>query len=61
MKRVEIQSLIGIRHDDFFRVNYILPAIEGGYIELKYPDKPNHPHQKYRLSDKGVKLKNKNR
>ena len=37
-------------------VNYITPAIEGGYVLRSYPDKPNHPKQRYYLSEKGLKL-----
>ena len=37
-------------------VNYLKPAIEGGYVLRAYPDKPNHPNQRYYLSEKGLKL-----
>jgi hypothetical protein len=33
--------------------------MEQHYIELVYPDSPNHPQQKYRLTAKGLELKNK--
>jgi len=33
------------------------PALEQNYVELVYPDSPNHPQQKYRLTVKGLKLK----
>ena len=36
-----------------FTLQYIVPALEQGYIEMVYPDKPRHPKQKYRLTDKG--------
>ena len=39
-----------------FLVNYLTPAIEGGYVLRAYPDKPNHPNQRYYLSEKGLKL-----
>jgi hypothetical protein len=29
-----------------------------GYVEMIYPDTPNHPKQKYRLTAKGIALKN---
>ncbi len=35
---------------------FIKPAIEGGYVLRSYPDKPNHPKQRYYLSEKGLKL-----
>ncbi|MBR6032740.1 MAG: putative DNA binding domain-containing protein [Bacteroidaceae bacterium] len=37
-------------------VNYLKPAIEGGYVLRSYPDKPNHPNQRYYLSEKGLRL-----
>jgi hypothetical protein len=39
-------------------VNYILPAMESGYIEMTFPDNPNHPNQHYRLTEKGIAMKN---
>lgn len=39
-----------------FLTNYLNPAIEGGYVLRAYPDKPNHPNQRYYLSEKGLKL-----
>lgn len=35
---------------------YFNPAIEQGYIEMLYPDKPHHPKQKYFLTEKGKNL-----
>jgi len=57
MKRSEIQKNLDLRSDDFFRVSYILPALVSGYIEMTFPDSPNHPNQRYRLTDKGSALK----
>ena len=37
-------------------MRYLTPAIEGGYVLRAYPDKPNHPNQRYYLSEKGLKL-----
>jgi len=53
MKRAEIQKLLDLKHDDYFRLNYINPALETGYIEMKYPESLNHPDQRYRLTEKG--------
>ena len=30
------------------------PALGVGYVELLYPDQPNHPRQKYRLTEKAL-------
>jgi ATP-dependent DNA helicase RecG len=49
----EIQDLLGMKDSKNLRINYIQPAIEQNYIEPIYPDTPNHPQQKYRLTEKG--------
>ncbi|MHB8336114.1 MAG: ATP-binding protein [Ignavibacteriaceae bacterium] len=59
MKRADIQKILQLKHDDFFRVNYIIPSLNSGYVEMKYPNNPNHPNQRYRLSAKGKRLKTK--
>ena len=42
----------------YFKKHTIQPALLEGYVEMIYPDKPNHPKQKYRLTAKGIALKN---
>ena len=59
MSRSQIQDVLQLKHDDYFRTQYLLPALNSAYIEQKYPDTPNHPKQKYRLTEKGKKLKRK--
>jgi hypothetical protein len=49
---------LSIKNRDYFRTDYLNPAISNGYIELTIPDKPNSQNQKYRLTAKGVALKN---
>jgi hypothetical protein len=46
-----------LKHRPTFISSYIQPALELGFIELLYPDSPNHPQQKYRLTEKAIKLK----
>lgn len=41
----------------YFKRQTIQPAMLEGYVEMIYPDKPNHPKQKYRLTAKGIALK----
>ena len=41
----------------YFKKHTIQPALLEGYVEMIYPDKPNHPKQKYRLTAKGITLK----
>lgn len=56
LKRTEIQSLLGLKHEDHFRETYLKPALEKGYIEMTIPDKPTSRLQKYRLTEKGRAL-----
>lgn len=51
--RSELQELLSIN----FRTDYLTPAVYNGYIELTIPDKPNSQNQKYRLTAKGLALK----
>lgn len=57
LKRNEIQEALELKHRDYFMESYLKPAIEQGYIEQTIPDKPTSPNQKYRLTEKGLKLK----
>ena len=58
MGRSELQELLSIKNRDYFRTDYLNPAINNGYVELTIPDKPNSRNQKYRLTVKGLTLKN---
>lgn len=44
----ELMELLGLKHRPTFRDNYLLPALELGFIEMTIPDKPNSSKQKYR-------------
>ena len=57
MDRHEIQSKLGLSHRENFRLNYLKPALEQGFIEMTLPDKPNSRLQKYRLTILGKQLK----
>lgn len=57
MGRLELQEILSIKNRDYFRKNYLNPAVYGGYIELTIPDKPNSQKQRYRLTAKGLALK----
>jgi ATP-dependent DNA helicase RecG len=41
-----------------FRRKYIHPLLEAGILEQTIPDNPDSRNQKYRLTAKGVALKN---
>jgi len=50
---VDIMKLLSLKHRPTFRDNYLLPALEKGFIEMLYPNKPSHPQQKYRITQDG--------
>lgn len=56
MSLKELMEKIGLRHRPSFLANYINPAIKNGLLSTIYPDKPNHPRQKYLLTQKGLTL-----
>lgn len=47
----DLIKLFGLNDVRKFRKNYIHPALADGAIERLYPDRPNHPKQKYRLTE----------
>ena len=58
MSRQEIQEELELKDRVNFKQNYLDPALEIGVIELKYPDNPNHPRQKYLVTEKGKEIRN---
>jgi predicted HTH transcriptional regulator len=58
MNRQEIQSVLNLLDRKYFRLNYLKLALEQDIIEMTIPDKPNSRLQKYRLTQKGIALKN---
>jgi hypothetical protein len=59
LRSAEIQNILQLKHREYFRDNYLLPALESGFIEMTFPDSPNHPNQRYRLTASGITLKKK--
>ncbi len=45
----ELRDLLGLKHRQTFRENYLHPALDAGLIEMTLPDKPNSRLQRYRL------------
>jgi predicted transcriptional regulator len=59
MNRKEILHALALKHTGNFRENYLEPTLKVELIERIYPNNPNHPRQKYRLTEKGLKFKGK--
>jgi len=57
MTRSEIQVKLRLSDKKNYIQNYQNHALTNGYIEMTIPDKPNSRLQKYRLTEKGHKLK----
>ena len=53
---VRLIEMMGLKNRENFLENYLNPSMETGLMEPLYPDKPKHPRQKYRLTDRGKKL-----
>ena len=53
----EILTFMGLADRTKFRRKYIHPLLEAGILEQTIPDKPNSQNQKYRLTAKGLALK----
>ena len=56
MSRREIQQALGLKDRKSLRQRYLLPALQGGYIEMTYPDTPNARNQKYRPTPRGRRV-----
>lgn len=57
--RHELQDKLELSDRENFRKNYLQPAYAEGLIELTIPEKPNSSKQKYRLTKKGMLMKEK--
>lgn len=52
----EMMSSVGLRDRANFLKNYLKPALQENVLGLLYPNKPNHPRQKYLLTVKGMAI-----
>jgi len=51
--RKELQYALGLKNREYFRKEYLKPAVEAGLIGLTIPGKPSSKKQKYRITEKG--------
>jgi hypothetical protein len=54
---LELLTLMRLKDRTKFRKKYLYPLLEFGAIQLTIPDKPKSKNQKYRLTAKGLQLK----
>lgn len=57
MTREEMKEKLKLAHREYFRKFYLKPSIEADLIEMTIPGKPNSKHQKYRLTEKGNRIR----
>lgn len=57
MGRAEMMVAMGLKNRAHFTKNYVEPALANQYIEMTIPESPTSKKQKYRLTEKGQKLK----
>lgn len=57
MNRLELQEKLNLSDRKHFRIHYLKPALEAGLIEMTKPEIPNSRSQKYRLTVKGIQIK----
>ncbi len=57
MNREQLQLALGLKDRSSFRLRYLQPALEAGLIEMSHPEKTSSPLQRYRLTEKGLHLK----
>lgn len=49
-------KVLGLKDRESFMKVYLNPALKERFVRMKYPDKPNHPRQRYMLTAKGLAL-----
>lgn len=54
--REQLLRVINVTNQTYNRKRYLDPLLEIGWIEMKYPDKLNHPDQGYRITESGKQL-----
>ena len=53
--RRQIQADMNLRNRRNFRLHYLNPAMEMGYVRFLYVETPNKPEQAYFVTEKGMK------
>ena len=53
MSRRDILHVLGLGDHKSLRQRYLLPTLQGGFVEMTRPDTPNARNQRYRLTSRG--------
>lgn len=56
MTKKQMMQALQLKDREYFRKDFLQPALANGLLEMKFPDRPKHPGQKYRLTEQGKKL-----
>ena len=59
MSRGRIMTALKLKNRSNFLEYYLAPALKIGLLEMTQPDSPRSPTQKYRLTARGLELKEK--
>ena len=54
----QMMDIKKLKHRQNFMDTHLAPALQEKFVRRKYPDRPNHPRQKYLLTVKGLALYN---
>lgn len=57
MSRPQLMAILELKNRPHFATNYLDPAIKDGLIEMTIPEKAKSKNQRYRLTQKGLALK----
>ena len=52
----QMMDIKKLKHRQSFVDTHLEPALKEKFVRRKYPDRPNHPRQKYLLTVKGLAL-----
>jgi ATP-dependent DNA helicase RecG len=55
-RQTELMALLGLTHRTQFRAFHLQPLIDGGLLQLQFPDSPRHPRQGYSLTPAGAAI-----
>jgi hypothetical protein len=55
-RQTELMELLGVTHRTQFRTFHLQPLIDGGLLQLQFPDSPRHPRQRYTLTPFGAAI-----